>query len=477
MRTVADRYAEYRRRLNAFGQAHLLAFWPQLSEAQRVELLSDLDQVDFERCQALIETHVQRRPRVAFPQRLEPPEIFPARPDPSRVELYERAQLAGRDAIGAGRVAAFTVAGGQGTRLGFDGPKGAFPISPIRGAPLFQWFAESLRGVERRYGFRPPWYIMTSPANHAATIAFFESHGFFGLSAADVRFFPQRQMPAFLPDGRIALSAPHRLALAPDGHGGSLRALAENGALEDLRQRGSEYISYFQVDNPLVRTIDPLFIGLHILTEAEISSKAAQKANDLERVGNFCLADGRLTVIEYSDLPEDLARTRNPDGSRKFDAGSIAVHVLSRPFVERLTAPGATVALPWHRADKKVAYVAADGRLVTSAASNAVKLEMFVFDAIPLAKRALVQYTPREEEFSPLKNADGVDSPATARRDMLRRTARWLESCGVTIARDAMGEPAVALEISPACALDAEDLRERWRAVPAVVRGQAWLWA
>jgi UDP-N-acetylglucosamine/UDP-N-acetylgalactosamine diphosphorylase len=199
------------------------------------------------------------------------------------------------------------------------------------------------------------------------------------------------------------------------------------------------------------------------------------KAHDLERVGNFCRADGTLRVIEYSDLPEELAHARNPDGTRRFDAGSIAIHVRLRSFVERMTRVGAAEQLPWHRADKKAAIVDASGNTVTPAKPNVVKLETFVFDAIPLAKNPLVLYTRREEEFSPVKNAEGADSPATTRRDLVRRAARWLEACGCRVPRDSHGEPDLPLEISPAFALDAEDLRERLVAPPELKAGQALL--
>jgi len=461
----------HRRLLRRLGQEHLLAFWDVLDGVQRRQLLDDLDQVDFVRCQALIEPLVRNRQALRLPERLEPADILPAVPTPALEARYRRACRLGADAIRAARVAAFVVAGGQGTRLGFDGPKGAFPISPLRNACLFQLFAEYLLGVERRFGARLRWYIMTSPANHAATLEVFAQNAWFGLSPDDVFFFPQGQMPAFLPDGRIALAEQHRLALSPDGHGGSLRALAVSGALEDMRQRGIEYISYFQVDNPLVKVIDPLFLGLHIESGSEMSSKAVTKAHDLERVGNFCLADGRLTVIEYSDLPEELAHARNPDGTRRFDAGSIAIHVLSRTFIERLTAPGTTAHLPWHRADKKAAVVDASGRRIAPDQPNVVKLETFVFDAIPLARNPLVMYTLREEEFSPVKNATGADSPATTRRDLIRRAARWLESCGCRIPRRPDGEPDAVIEISPAYALDAEDLRDRLGAPPELRPG------
>lgn len=461
MPTTTERFEKCQRELKAHGQPHLLRFWNELNEADRGLLLGDIDQLDLARIAPLIDPMVRNRPQYALPTKLEPPKVWPEAPTPSLTDQYAEAQKLGRDAIASGRVAAFTVAGGQGTRLGYDGPKGGFRISPVRDACLFQLFAEQLLGVERRYGRRPRWHIMTSPSNHAATIDIFERHGYFGLNKSDVRFFSQAQMPAFMTDGRIALERKHRVALSPDGHGGSLWALRVSGALEEMRREGVELISYFQVDNPLVKAIDPLFLGLTLLTGSEMSSKAVVKADDVERVGNFCIVDGKLAVIEYSDLPEALARAKNADGSRRFDAGSIAVHVLSRAFVERISAPGGATQLPWHRADKKVELVDDDGSIVKPDKPNAVKLEMFVFDAIPLARNPLVMYTRREEEFSPVKNADGADSPATSRRDQVRRAARWLEACGGVIPRDDTGESAATLEISPRYALDVEDLKER----------------
>ncbi len=479
---MRERLEKHRHELAAAGQLHLLAFWNELDDEQRGQLLDDLDQVDLRRCLPLIETLVRNKPQAVMPMSIEPPDVLPsaAQVDADRrsdgpaaryADLYDRARRAGADAIASGRVAALTVAGGQGTRLGFDGPKGAFPVTPIRRACLFQVFAEYLHGVARRFGRRPPWYIMTSPTNHAATLAVFEQHGWFGLPREAAFFFTQGQMPAFLPDGRIALAEKHRVALSPDGHGGTLAALARSGALEDMKRRGVDHISYFQVDNPLVHAVDALFVGLHELAGSEMSSKVVTKAHDTERVGNLCVADGRMCVIEYSDLPESLAVARNADGSRRFDAGSIAVHVISRAFVERLTAEGAAERLPWHRAEKKVETVDDDGQPVRPTSPNAVKLETFIFDAIPLAANPLAMYTAREEEFSPVKNAEGSDSPATCLRDQVRRAARWLEACGVPVPRDSAGEPAVRLEISPAFALDESDLRERLTQPPALQPG------
>jgi UDP-N-acetylglucosamine/UDP-N-acetylgalactosamine diphosphorylase len=266
-------------------------------------------------------------------------------------------------------------------------------------------------------------------------------------------------MPAFSMDGKLLLAEKGSLALSPDGHGGSLRALDRSGALADLKKRGIEHLSYFQVDNPLVHCIDPLFLGLHDITGSEMSSKTIAKAGPLEKVGNFVTADGVVQVIEYSDLPESLARQTNADGSLRFNSGSIAIHALRVSFIDRLN-NGGELKLPWHRAEKKVPYVDDAGNTIKPEKPNAIKLEQFVFDAIPLAKNAIVYDTDRAEEFSPVKNAEGVDSPETCRRDQIRRAAKWLAKAGISVPQN-NGEPDVVLEISPLYATSAARLREK----------------
>jgi UDP-N-acetylglucosamine/UDP-N-acetylgalactosamine diphosphorylase len=273
-------------------------------------------------------------------------------------------------------------------------------------------------------------------------------------------FFAQGTMPAIGTDGKLLLAEKDSLALSPNGHGGSLTALAASGALADMAQRGVETISYFQVDNPLVRCVDPLFIGLHHEAKAEMSAKALPKREPLEKLGNFCIVDGKTTVIEYSDMPEDLACATRPDGRLKFSAGSIAIHLFSRTFVERLT-KGGRCSLPFHRAIKKVKHIDGAGKHIEPEQPNAVKLEMFVFDALPLAKKSVILETRRLEEFSPVKNATGADSLNTCLHDQVRRAAAWLTAAGHAVPRDAANEVACAIEISPLFALDAAELATR----------------
>jgi UDP-N-acetylglucosamine/UDP-N-acetylgalactosamine diphosphorylase len=451
--------AELQNKWNAAGQGHVFRFAHSPAHADLKKFQDQLQEFDPAHLSELAKVYVTHKPPIALPTGIKPVKAFPREPAPDQQKLYADARQRGDELVRAGKAAAFLVAGGQGTRLGYDGPKGEYPITPVKNKPLFQVFAEQIRAWSRDAGRVVPWYIMTSDVNDAATRAFFAKHHSFGLDPKNVFIFPQGMMPAFSMDGRVLLGEKDSLALSPDGHGGSLRALARSGALADMKQRGVEHLSYFQVDNPLVHCIDPLFLGLHDLTGSEMSSKTIPKAGPLEKVGNFVEGDGVTQVIEYSDLPDELAKQTNSDSSLRFNEGSIAIHALRVSFVERLNA-GGNLNLPWHRAEKKVPYVDEKGSAVKPDKPNAVKLEQFVFDAIPLAKNAMVYTTDRAEEFSPVKNAEGVDSPATCRRDQIRRAARWLRVAGVEVPAKA-GEPDAILEISPLYATSAEQLKLR----------------
>ena len=444
--------------LRKYDQEHVLAFFSELPPASQQGLLDQIEAIDFEQLDRLIRTLVFSNPPALNLANLSPAPVLPAETkDTQTAQRYAKARRFGQELIAAGKVAAMVVAGGDGTRLGFSGPKGCLPVTPVKRKSLFAVFAEQILATARRYGSCVPWYIMTSPTNDAATREFLAENAYFGLDERDVFIFTQGQVPTVGIDGKIILAEKDRIAANPDGHGGSLTALRRSGALEDMARRGIEYISYFQVDNPLVHCVDPLFIGLHAQEKAEASAKALPKREPLEKLGNFCLLDGKVTVIEYSDLPEEMARATRNDGKLLFGAGSIAIHVFSRDFVERLTA-GAGFELPFHRAFKKVAAVGPTGAKMQPDQNNAVKFETFVFDAMPLASRAVILETRRSEEFSPVKNATGSDSLASCLHDQLRRWAQWLESAGLRAPRDADGRPAAAIEISPLFALDEAEL-------------------
>jgi len=455
--------------LRSRGQVHVLRWWDGLTWGERERLLNDLEPIPWDVLDRLIPTHVLSQPHTVFPGELLPAPVYPRTPGPDQQALYEQAVRVGRERLAGGKVAALTVAGGQGTRLGFPGPKGAVPITPVGAKTLFQLFAETVLAAGRRYGVSIPWYVMTSPANHDQTAEYLTRHDFFGLPRRDVLVFPQGMLPAFDFAGRLLLEEKHRLALAPDGHGGVLKALLGSAALADMQARGVEVISYFQVDNPLVKPFDPLFIGLHALTQSEMSTKVARKADDLERVGNVCLLDGRLSVIEYTELPETHAHARSADGRRRFDAGNLAIHLLDVGFVQRIAGP--SFELPYRRAEKVVPFINDVGSLVSPSTPNAIKLETFIFDILPSARNPLVLEVDRAEEFSPVKNLAGVDSLESAKRDQGRRACRWLEAAGVKVPRGTSGEPDVTVEISPLLAFDPEGLAAKKNRIPPLKPG------
>ena len=441
-------------RLAPHGQEHLLRFWDELDEEDRAHLAEDIGQIDLELVDGLVETLLERAEQIE-PGTIEAPEVV--RPGPEDV-------LTGRGALAAGEVAVVIVAGGQGTRLGFDGPKGCYPIGPVTDRSLFQIHAEKVVALGRRHGVSVPLYVMTSPQNHAETAAFFDEHESFGVER--LRLFVQGEMPAVdRLTGRILLAEPGRVALSPDGHGGTIRALERSGALAEMAERGIRTIFYLQVDNPLIAIGDPGFLGVHRRLGAEMSSKVVRKTDPAEKVGLVVVRDGRQEMIEYSDLPDELADRRGADGGLELWAGSMALHLIDLAFAVRLAEGGGR--LPFHRALKPVPYVDERGRAIEPAVANAVKFEQFIFDALPLASRAAVVETDRETEFEPLKNASGPASPDTVRARLSALYAGWLEAAGVEVPRGEDRVPDHPIEISPLVALDAADLAGRVdRAIP-----------
>jgi len=455
---------ELRDRFEAAGQGQVFRFWSQLDESEQAILASQAASIDLDEIASLV-TQSSKAAAAIDLNSLEPAPVLPLPSRGGDAALWERARAAGEEALRAGRVAAFTVAGGQGTRLGFAGPKGTFPVTPVLEKPLFQVFAEKILAASHRYGVVLPWYVMTSAVNHADTVAFFETHQHFGLQTDQVRFFQQGLMPAVDQAGKIILSGKGTIAMSPDGHGGSLRALVRSGSIERMREAGIDILSYFQVDNPLVRAIDPVFIGHHVLASSELSSKAVPKASAEEKVGVFCKADGRISVVEYSDLPDELSRKTDAEGALTFNAGSIAIHLFDRELIARLGDPASEVQLPFHFASKKIPTLDADGQPLSPGEPNGTKFETFVFDALPFARNPIVIETAREDDFSPVKNAEGADSPLTSRHDQLRQFARWFAAAGVALACDDTGLPEISIEISPLFADSEESFLEAWAAL------------
>ena len=436
-------YEQAKTALEKNGQGHVLQFWKKLSAAERKALLAQVETIDFTelaRCRAMVSGGGAPAAKKGKPTAPKVHELKGA--------ALKRAVAAGERELAAGHVGVLLVAGGQGSRLGFDGPKGAYSIGPITGASLFYFHARKILALTLRYQTPIPFYVMTSAANYAATVAHFEENDYFGLDPADVVFFKQGMWPGMTPDGQIILDAPGHIFMSPDGHGGMIAALKANGCFENMRARGVKTLFYFQVDNPLVEVCDPAFIGLHALEKSQYSLKLTAKRDPSEGLGMVVKRDGHFDMIEYTEMTDEMNNRRRADGELYFKYGSPAIHVFDRAFLEKEAAK----AMPLHLAHKKIPCVDASGKVVKPTEPNGYKFEKFIFDALADAKGVSCLAFDRRDEFSPVKNAAGKDSPASCQADLQAKWRRQLAAAGVSVAEG------VPVEIDPAYALDAADL-------------------
>ncbi len=444
-----------RRRFRAHGQDHVFAFWEQHSQSEREALLAQAARIDLSLLERLFRDHCAA---VRVSPKLEPLEIQRVPEHGGDAEAFRAARERGEDLLARGRLAVLVAAGGQGSRLGFDGPKGAFPLGPVTGRTLFELQAQKLRALGRRYGHSVPWYIMTSPSTDAATRQIFASHDSFGLSPVDVFFFSQQTFPAVDFEGRLMLQSPARIFESPNGHGGCLTALLDSGAARDMRSRGCETIFYYQVDNPLVKIGDPTYLGFHATAEAEMSCKITAKRDPQDKMGVVARVDGHPSIVEYTELSDSHRYARNADGELLYWAGNLAVHVLELSFVERVAARADEV-LSYHASAKRIPCIGVDGKPHSPAEANGYKFERFIFDALSAARSIAVVETLREEEYSPVKNSDDAnrECPATARRDLSCMYRRWLFESQISVP----GDEGIWIEIDHSFADGAEDLKSR----------------
>lgn len=442
-------------RLNKFKQSHVLQFWNELAPHQKGQLTEQLESFDFQLIKSLTELASAQSPWEKIARAAEvPPAITLAQQSPAD-PLYQQARAAGTGALAAGKVGMILVAGGQGTRLGFDHPKGMFPIGPVSNRTLYQMHFEQVLGRSRQFGIRIPLYVMTSPPTHDETTQFLTDHRFFGMDPADVKIFCQGVMPAVDKEGKLLLETKSRIFVSPDGHGGTLEALARSGCLEDAKTRGIEHLFYGQVDNPLIQICDPVLVGYHLNSGSEMTSQVVRKTDWSQKVGNVVSINGKVQIIEYSDLPKNYAKQRTPDGALKLWAGSIAVHLFKLDFLDRSLAQASS--LPFHVANKKVPFIDASGKQVEPNEPNAVKFERFIFDLLPLAKNAIVCEVKSEDGFSAVKNAAPANSetPQHVQNAISDLHSRWLVEIGARLA------PGITVEINPMFAADVHSLKDK----------------
>lgn len=401
-----DRYEQAKELLKAHGQEHLLAYYGELGEAARDELLHEIEQTDW---------------RIFAPEaRVQPPkgDISPIEGMSADEIAARREEFAavGRECIRAGRVAALLLAGGQGTRLGFDGPKGTLDIGLTRPLYIYECLIRNLLQVCEACGAAVPLYIMTSEKTDRETRAFLRAHAFFGYPEENVRFFLQDMAPATDFEGRILLEGKGRLALSPNGNGGCFSSLRRAGLMAEAEREGVEWFNVFAVDNVLQRIADPVFVGATVLAGVNCGAKFVRKSDPHERVGVLCRRGGVPDIVEYYDLPEEMANARDREGRLVYSFGVTLNYLFRRTALNEAE----RAAIPVHRARKKVSCLDASGEPFRPVQENAYKYETLVVDYVRLMKSCLPFEAMREHEFAPIKNAEGADSVQSA-RELLQR--------------------------------------------------------
>lgn len=456
---IMSSFEEVRERLESVGQSHVLRFWPELSSEERREFVEELSVLD----PAELKKHC-RDATAAAGRGSDAGERRGANMEPLDSEFLgsvrrsdqrclQEWQEEGFSQIAKNKVAVLLLAGGQGTRLGVPYPKGMYNVGLPSGKTLYQIQAERIRKVQKlaseKYGSKctVPWYIMTSEFTLEPTEKFFEENHYFDLDPNNVIMFEQRMIPAVSFDGKIILERRNKIAMAPDGNGGLYHALLHNKILEDMGRRGVQYVHVYCVDNILVKLADPMFIGFCVKKEADCGAKVVEKAYPSEPVGAVCRVDGVYQVVEYSELPPEIAEQRHPSGELVFSAGNICNHFFTKDFLCEV-AQKFQDQLKQHVALKKVPYVDEQGNLVKPTKPNGIKMEKFVFDVFQFSKKFVAFEVLREDEFSPLKNADGapVDTPTTVRRSLLAQHYRWAVQAGASFL-DKQENPIIASDI------------------------------
>ena len=446
------------------SQSHLTAHYEKLAQDDKMLLLKSLENLDVDLVMSLYKTFSSDQSSVAAAREIKPASIVPIPGTEAEKALNKKAEQAGESLLRTGGVAVLIVAGGQGSRLGFAGPKGTYPLSPLRKKTLFQLFAEQTASLAKKYACKIPLIIMTSNENHEDTLRFFQEQNFFGLDKNTLHFFQQEMLPTITPQGQLVLKNNIELLTNPNGHGGSLKGLHDSGILDMLIAEGYKELFYCQVDNPLVKIADPVFLGYHIMNNSEVSTKVVRRTRIEEKVGVYLNINGKEGIAEYSDLDPQYMSALDGSGNILYWGGNTAIHIFSLPFVKRINDHG--FALPYHCAKKKAEI---NGLHDTPETVDIWKFETFVFDAITLAKKTFSMEVSRDEEFSPVKNSEGTDTPETARAALVSLHRTWLAKNGVNVSPDAV------IEISPLYAMDEEELGRRRAGLPDAMEKDTYL--
>jgi len=406
---MEEKFEQVEKKLKKAGQEHLLKYYERITDDKKKEnFLNSILTIDFD---AINEIYLDSKKNITNKDFVIEPIKFIDKEKIDEKEYVEYEKL-GKDIIKSGKLAVVTMAGGQGTRLGHTGPKGTFDLGLESHKSIFEILCDTLKSENERYGVSVPWYIMTSDENNSETVEFFEKHNYFGYNKGDIFFFTQSKLPMVDTNGKCLIDEKGNIKEAADGHGGIFKSILKSGALYDMQSRGIEWVFIGGVDNVLVKPVDPVLIGLSIKDNVDAAGKSIIKANPHEKVGIFCKRNGRPSVIEYSEISDELAEERLENGELKYAESHILCNLFSLNAINKI----ASIELPYHVAFKKAKYIDCDGNLIVSEKPNAYKFESFIFDAFEKLDDLVVLRVKRENEFAPVKNAEGEDSPETARK-------------------------------------------------------------
>ena len=402
--------ANYIEIVKKYNQEHLLKYIDLIpTDEGKKDLISDIEKIDFERLKQLYSLSNQNFKNTMKTVMLEHIRVF----DKDRFSDEENKEILniGEDIISNNQYAVVTMAGGQGTRLGHKGPKGTFILN-VKPEPksLFQIIAENLIKTNNKYGIILNWYIMTSTENNDETVKYFEDNNYFGYNSENVKFFKQGNLPLLSEDGKLVVNSEYRIKYAASGNGTIYEAMLNDGIIDDMKKKGIKWVFIGSVDNALLNMVDPMLLGLTKKRGTEIASKTIVKNSPYEKVGVFCKKNGKPGVIEYSEIPESLIEEVDEHGELMYGESHIMCNLYTLDAIEKI----ANVELPYHSAHKKVDFMQEDGNMFFAKEPNGYKYEAFIFDGFELFDDITLYRGKREEDFAPVKNAEGVDSPETA---------------------------------------------------------------
>ena len=394
--------------LKTYNQDHIIKLLNKLEGKKKQELIEQIMKIDFQQIHELYEN--TKKEIEIKENKIESIDYL----DKSKLSKDEKEKLdnLGAEIIKNGKYAVVTMAGGQGTRLGHNGPKGTFKLDVYgKGKYLFEILAENLKEANKKYNTQIPWYIMTSKENNKDTVEFLKKHNYFGYPKDKVRIFMQSELPLVDINGKLLIDKNYKIKEASDGNGGTYSSLRASGCLAEMKENGIKWVFIGGVDNALLKMVDETLLGLAIDKNVQIASKSVVKANPHEKVGVFCKMNGHPKIIEYAELPEKMAEEVDKNGELKFGESNILCHLFTIDAIEKASKE----TLMYHSAFKKNSYIDENGKEAIPDEPNSYKFESFIFDAFEFFDDMALLRVKREEEFAPVKNKEGVDSPKTAK--------------------------------------------------------------